>query len=152
MKIEILDDPNEKSRTCERILRALPEWFAIEASLLQYVEDVKTRETWVAYDRQAVGFLSVTRHFPESAEIHVMGVLPEHHGRKIGSHLVQAVAEKLAADGARFLTVKTLSEARVDANYARTRAFYLATGFSPVEEFKTLWSPGNPCLFLVKTL
>ncbi|MGI8701500.1 MAG: hypothetical protein ACR2JU_09905 [Nocardioidaceae bacterium] len=34
---------------------------------------------------------------------------------------------------------------------AATRAFYLARGFEPLEEFQHLW-PGNPCLLMVKVL
>ena len=30
------------------------------------------------------------------------------------------------------------------------RAFYLACGFRPLEEFPTLWGPENPALQLVK--
>lgn len=153
MKIEIIVDPQEKSLTCERILRALPEWFGIETALVQYVVDVRSRLTWVAsVDGEAVGFLSVTRHFPETAEIHVLGALREWHGRKVGSALVETAAAALRADGVQFLTVKTLSPAREDANYARTRAFYLRMGFVPIEEFKTLWGEANPCLLLVRTL
>lgn len=153
MNIEIIDDPEEKSRICERVLRALPEWFGIESSIVRYVADVRDRKTWAAFEGAGVvGFLSVTRHFPETAEIHVMGVLRAEHGRKIGSQLVATAARDCAREGVRFLTVKTLSPAHPDAGYAATRAFYRRQGFLPLEEFPTLWGAANPCLFLVKSL
>ena len=32
-------DPRARAQTCESILRALPDWFAIESALLQYVRE-----------------------------------------------------------------------------------------------------------------
>lgn len=39
-----------------------------------------------------------------------------------------------------------------DPNYDKTRLFYLAEGFRPLEEFPTLWDPSNPALQLIKSL
>jgi hypothetical protein len=36
--------------------------------------------------------------------------------------------------------------------YERTRAFYIAGGFRPPEEFPNLWGPENPALQMVKVL
>jgi hypothetical protein len=47
--------------------------------------------------------------------------------------------------------VKTLGASRESEHYARTRRFYEARGFVPLEEFPNLW-PGNPALQLVKRL
>lgn len=47
------------------------------------------------------------------------------------------------------LQVKTLGARHPDEGYARTRAFYRAVGFLPLEETDDLW-PGNPCLIMVK--
>jgi hypothetical protein len=58
----------------------------------------------------------------------------------------------LAADGVEFLQVKTLSPRHPDEGYRKTRAFYEAYGFRPLEEFPTLWSPDQPALQLVKTV
>jgi ribosomal protein S18 acetylase RimI-like enzyme len=59
---------------------------------------------------------------------------------------------RLAAGGVEFLQVKTLSGAHPDPGYAATRAFYLAYGFRPLEEFPTLWDPSNPALQLIKAV
>lgn len=137
----------------EGILRALPEWFGIESALLQYARDAAVMPTFLARAGGAlIGFLTVREHFPESAEVHVMAVRPEWHRRGTGSALVEAAERWLAARGVRFLQVKTLSPARPSPEYAATRAFYRALGFTPVEEFPTLWSAANPCLMLIKAV
>jgi len=118
----------------ERILRALPEWFGLEQSLLDYVEAAKRLPGHLArLGDDVVGVLLVQRHFPAAAEIHLM-----------------AEAE-LAADGVWLLQVKTLGPSDPDPSYRGTRGFYAAMGFAPLEELPDLW-PGNPCLILVKTL
>ena len=101
---------------------------------------------------QIIGFLTVCRHFPESAEIYVMAVHRMHHRLGIGRRLIESAEAWLLSEGVRYLQVKTLSTSHPDPNYASTRRFYERMGFSPIEELKTLWDPSNPCLLLVKTL
>ncbi len=76
---------------------------------------------------------------------------PEWHRRGIGQRLVAAAEADLVDDGVRLLQVKTLGASRPDPSYARTRKFYLAVGFLPMEETTDLW-PDNPCLLMVKPL
>ena len=138
---------------CELILRALPDYFGIEEALVQYLEDIKTRQTFHAYrDGRLVGFLTITRHTQESAEIHLMGVLPQEHNKGIGSTLVKATERYLHSDGVRLLEVKTLGESHSDENYAKTRRFYSAQGFIGMEEISDFWGRGLPTLFMVKPL
>ena len=143
-------DPN----AVERLLRALPDWFGIEQSLREYVEDARTKPTYLAIDSattEAIGALLITRHFPESAEMHVLAVDPGHHRRGIGTALAQRFEDDMRADGARLLEVKTLGPSCPDESYAKTLAFYRAMGYLPLEELQGLW-PEEPALILVKPL
>jgi ribosomal protein S18 acetylase RimI-like enzyme len=138
----------------ERLLRALPEWFGIEDALAQYVRDAESAPTYLASDRETgdvVGALLIRRHYPESAEIHLMAVDPQWHRRGVGQALVTAVERDLVASGTRMLQVKTLGPSDPDEHYARTLSFYRAMGFVPLQEFREFW-PGNACLILVKSL
>ena len=138
---------------CEPILRALPEWFGIEEATAQYVRDIDALPTFLAsVGGEAVGFLTVKRHNAFSAEIHVMGVHPAHHHRGAGRALVRAVEDYLRGQGVEYLQVKTLSDAHPDEGYARTRAFYRAMGFRPLQEFPGPWGEENPCLQMIKGL
>lgn len=138
----------------DRILRALPDWFGIEDSIKQYVADAATLPTYLAYvpgTDECAGILLTSRHFPEAADVHLMAVAPQWHGRGVGRRLLRVAENDLAADGVRFLQVKTQGPSSNDAHYARTQAFYQSQGFTPLEEIHGLW-PGNPCLILVKSL
>lgn len=147
-----------KGAACERVLRALPDWFGIEASIADYVRDVEAMPCWVAREGESdpngedvVGFMALAAHRDWSREIHVMGVLPAMHGQGVGRALVAAAEAAARADGVRWLMVKTLGPSHPDTCYAKTRAFYLACGFEPLEELMDLW-PGNPALIMVKAL
>ena len=141
------------SKEVEPILRALPEWFGMEDSLVEYVETAKTMPTILAMDGdQPVGFLMIKRHFPESAEVHCIGLLPSHHRRGIGRRMQEACEAHLREDGATFLQVKTIDPAKQDAAYLKTVEFYRSMGFAPLEVFPELWDSWNPCLTLVKAL
>lgn len=96
-----------------------------------------------------IGFLSLKRHTDAAAEAYVLGVRREHrHG--CGRAMFDAAEHRLTAEGARYLTVKTLAPDRPDPNYAATRRFYEAIGFEPIEVFPTLWNKDNPCLLMKK--
>ncbi len=101
---------------------------------------------------EVVGFLSLKTHTTFAAEVYVMGIKRPWHRRGNGRALIEAVVELEISEGIRFLTVKTLSPSNDDPNYARTRLFYEAVGFLPIEEFPTLWGPENPCLLMARPL
>ena len=139
---------------CEPILRSLPEWFGIEPAIVQYSRDIDALPTFLALDQddQPIGFMSVKQHFSEAAELHVLAVRPEHHHRGVGRALLQRVEAWLVEQGVRILQVKTLAPSAQCEHYDRTRRFYEAMRFVPLEEFPTLWSERNPCLMMVKAL
>lgn len=149
----IHDARTGQSAICAPILRALPQWFGREEANQHYIDFVETHPTFVAQvGKTAVGFLSLEQHYPQSAEIYVMGVLPDYHRQGVGRQLVQAAEKTLRTNGTRFLQVKTLGTAHPDEGYKRTRAFYLGVGFIPLEEFEDLWGKDTPALQLIKAL
>ncbi len=58
----------------------------------------------------------------------------------------------LKCQGVEYLQVKTLGPSSPDDHYEKTRAFYLAMGFRPLEEFRRIWDEANPCLIFIKSL
>lgn len=140
----------------ERLLRSLPQWFGIESSTAEYIRMAGELPAYLARrpgsgpEQRPAGALIAVRHFPRAAEIYLMAVDPAEHRHGAGRALVTALVRDLAADGVRYLQVKTLGPSHPDAGYARTRKFYLAMGFEPLEEITGLWAPGNPCLIMVK--
>lgn len=58
----------------------------------------------------------------------------------------------LKAEGAHWLTVKTLAASHSDPHYAETRRFYEANGFEPLEVFPDLWGEDMPCLMMVRSV
>lgn len=153
MKINFVENSLERSRVCELILRSLPDWFGIESAIVDYTQDVKNMDTWVAVDgHDVIGFISINRHNHATAEIHVIGVLTSHHRSGVGRQLLLTAELYLKQLGYKFLTVKTLSASRPNKEYELTRKFYQSCGFEPVEEFKTLWGEHNPCLLLIKNI
>lgn len=98
-----------------------------------------------------LGVLLVDQRYPTSAEVHLLAVRRKHHRAGIGRTLLQRVEDDLRAQGVRLLSVKTFGPSASDPDFDRTRAFYTACGFHPVEEFPDLWVD-NPCLLMVKAL
>jgi hypothetical protein len=83
VNLKPIHTPEEKSKICNDILRALPLWFGIESAIVDYVNDVKNMDTWIAeIDGDAVGFISINKHNSHTAEIHVMGIREPYHNKK----------------------------------------------------------------------
>jgi len=138
--------------TCERILRSLPDWFGIEAAIVEYVRNLEVMETWLAETTDGpVGFLTLNDRSETASEIHVLGVIESQHRQGWGRRLVEHAEKTLRARKIEFLEVKTLAPTRESRPYERTRKFYLGMGFKPLEENR-LWGESNPCLVMIKHL
>jgi ribosomal protein S18 acetylase RimI-like enzyme len=138
---------------CRRILADLPTWFGIPEANEHYALTAEaTGSTIASVGGEDVGITTVVDHSPHAAEIYLMAVLPSLHRRGVGTAMLRHVEAQLARRGVEFLQVKTLSPARPDEGYDKTRAFYLGYGFRVLEEFPELWDPSNPALQLVKSV
>ncbi|VEP12976.1 conserved hypothetical protein [Hyella patelloides LEGE 07179] len=152
-QIKLLDPSFQKSKICESILRALPQWFGIEKALLHYLKEIENNPTLFALvEHEYVGFLSFKQHNQYAAELYVMGVRFEAQRQGIGRALVRYTESILRQQKLEYWQVKTLAASHPDPFYAQTRAFYLAMGFRPLEELTQLWGQDNPCLLMVKYL
>ena len=74
-----------------------------------------------------------------------------HHGRGVGSAMLEAIERDAREGGVRLLEVKTLGPSHPDPAYACTRRFYEKMGFLALEE-TDLWGEDTPCLIMVKSL
>jgi GNAT superfamily N-acetyltransferase len=122
------------------ILGTLPRWFGIQESVDDYVSVAVA-----SIDGEDVGFLTLVHRSPYASEVYVMAILPGHRRQGIGRRMLKHAEDALGRAGVEFLQVKTLSAEHPDGGYEGTRAFYLADGFRPLEEFPGLWGPTS-CL------
>lgn len=153
MKISVRPLEAADIPACERILAGLPDWFGLEVSNRAYLESLRRLPASVAEQAGAViGFTALEFHNPVSAEIQVMAVDFAMHRRGAGQALVGWAREEGRARGAHWLQVKTRGPSTPDAAYERTRAFYLAQGFEPLFESRTLWGEENAALVLIASL
>ncbi|MHB1356914.1 MAG: GNAT family N-acetyltransferase [Anaerolineae bacterium] len=138
---------------CEPILRSVSAWFGVEEAVERYLDEIYNLPTMLAYYRgKVVGFITLKAHYPTSAEVYVMAVRPELHRQGIGTSLMCAAIKWGRDRNVEYLQVKTLGPSCPDEGYARTRAFYWAMGFRPLEEFTQIWDERNPCLIMVRNL
>jgi coenzyme F420-0:L-glutamate ligase/coenzyme F420-1:gamma-L-glutamate ligase len=116
-----VEDPGERSRIAERVLRDLPE------ATRSAIDAIETLRTFAVGD---AGILSLEQHFPRSAEIQLIAVRPDERRQGLGRALVRAAEAWCGAHGAEYLQVKT----------SANRAFYEAVGFAPLEALQLVKS------------
>lgn len=151
VEIKEVFEPIVKTKICGETLRALPDWFGVEASIADYEQKSGDMPFFAAFDgEKAVGFVAIKVHNAYTSEVCVMGILKDYHRQGIGQRLIGLCEVYCARCGMEFLTVKTLDSSRESRSYAKTRLFYEAMGFKPLEVFPLLWDEDNPCLFLAK--
>ena len=151
--LEVVPFEASMADACDQILTALPEWFGIPASNEEYIRSLPRLTTFVArLGGVVVGFVALERHFPQSAENHVLAVHAEHHRQGIGRALLSHSEQWLRRQGVEVFHVKTLGPSDPYLPYAKTRAFYMAFGFRPLFETTALWGKENPALILAKAV
>lgn len=143
-----------KGVICNNILHALPDWFGIEKSIKNYINNVVDMPMLACMDRnKIVGFLSLKIHNAYTAEIFVIGIIKEYQRKGIGKEFLKEVEKYLQNKKIEFLIVKTLSGSHPDKFYKRTRLFYTHCGFKPIEDFGSkIWGKENPCLLMLKQI
>ena len=149
MSVVEIEDPSARSRLCEIVLADLQDWFGFEEVNAAYVRDVAQLPTFAVGDD---ALLSLKLHNPRAAEVYVMGVRRTRHRQGLGRALIAAADDYLRERRFEYLQVKTLGPSFPDEGYERTRLFYEACGFVPLEEIHGLWDTDNPCLLMVKRL
>jgi ribosomal protein S18 acetylase RimI-like enzyme len=151
LDVQLRDQPSGSGSVCRRILGTLPTWFGIQESVEDYASVADRSPTIIAsIGGEDVGFLTLVHHSPYASEVYVMAILPDFHRHEIGRTMLRHAEGALSRAGVEFLQVKTLSAKHPDEGYKRTRAFYLAYGFRPLEELPNLWGPEHPALQLIK--
>ena len=152
MIIKQLSDNDEKKKVTRYVLEALPDWFAVEESREQYINESPQRPTFAAYDGdKPAGFLCLKETGKETVELAVMGVLTEYHRKGIGRQLFDMAKTFAVEKGYVFMQVKTVKMGMYD-DYDATNRFYQALGFKEFEVFPTLWDEANPCQIYVMGL
>ena len=150
MEIEKIESVDFKKLICSDILNGLPNWFGIPEAIDEYIEESSKMPFFACYDNNIItGFIAIKVHNLYSAEIYVMGINKSYHRKGIGKKLVDKCLEWCKKNKIEFLQVKTLDESNPDINYSKTRKFYEAVGFRPLECFPTLWDISNPCLQMI---
>ena len=152
MKIEIIENQQQKKAIVRTILEALPDWFGVPESREQYIA-ASADEILVAATEngQHVGFLCLKETGKDTMELAVMGVLQPYHRRGIGRQMFQKAKEIAQEQGYSFLQVKTVRMGMYE-DYDRTNLFYLSLGFKEFEVFPERWDEANPCQVYVMSL
>jgi ribosomal protein S18 acetylase RimI-like enzyme len=127
------------AEACDAVVLSLPYHFGHEGGRAECARAVRTQEGLVAVEEgEVVGFLTLRRHDPRSAEITWMAVRADRRRRGIGRSLIERAVDDLSREGVELLSLLTVAESepeeRDSDNYADTRAFYRAVGFVPLRE------------------
>ena len=143
----------DDAQACDAIIAGLPEWFGLDEGIAECAAAVRIQRGLVAEaDGAVVGFVTHRLHYPQAGELTWLAVARGAQRQGHGRELVEALAGELAGAGVRHLTVRTLSDRSDDEYYARTRAFYRATGFVPLLDLPELWDAENPAMVFVRDL
>ena len=148
MTLQIEQRPAGSGAICHAILATIGDWFGMPASNAEYEHLAETGPAIVALDGPApVGLMLLKRHFDATLEIYFLSVDATHHRQGVGRALMRHAEAIACAEGRRFVTLKTLGPSEAYEPYERTRRFYEALGYAPLEEFLEYWGPEKtrPC-------
>jgi GNAT superfamily N-acetyltransferase len=145
--------PAGSGAICKAIIATIGDWFGLPASNAEYEALAETGPAFVALaDGAPVGLLLPKRHFESTLEVYFLGVDRARHRQGVGRALMGHAEAVARAEGRRFVTLKTRGPSKSYEPYERTRRFYEALGYAPLEEFLTLWDAENPALLMAKAV
>ena len=146
--IRFIEDKDEKRKISREVLEALKEWFEVDESREQYIEESAEQVFFAAFDgAKPVGFITMKETGRDTAELAVMGVLKDYHRQGVGRQLFKELKNAAQEHGYSFMQVKTVKMG-VYEDYDITNRFYLSLGFKELEVLP-LWDEANPCQIYV---
>jgi ribosomal protein S18 acetylase RimI-like enzyme len=141
---------------CDAIVEGLPYHFGDEDGRRMCAAAVRRSPGHVAtHGDDVVAFLTLARHYAQSAEITWLAVRADLRRRGIGRTLVDRAAAELRGEGRLLLLAFTVSpvgdEDGPEDGYAATRAFYRRAGFVEARDVPELWD-GDRAVLVVRRL
>ena len=114
-------------------LHLYPEWSSMQAAAVERVCRDEAMQTWVAdHDGRVVGFVAVVHDRqedePNSSEIEMIAVDPEHQRRGIAADLLAYAVDRMREHGSELAVIGTGG----DPGHAPARAAYEQAGFTPL--------------------
>ena len=153
MRIIEIKESKDKQEIAKKVLRDLPEWFGIEESTKEYIENVVKYTFIAAYiDNEVVGFYSLRHENKDTLDMYVLGVLKKYHNKGVGTKLQEYVNDYAKVKKYKYMMVITLAEKANNYEYALTRRFYLKMGFKDFYQNDKIFDSCNPAQILIKTV
>ena len=152
LRIRLVESKSEKSKIARTVLESLTDWFGVAEYREKYIAD-SVNWTFFCADTESgpAGFLCLKETGAATAELAVMGVVPQYHYSGVGTALFAAAKEKAHDMGYEFIQVKTVREG-IYKEYDVTNAFYRSLGFKEFECMPEYWDEWNPCQIYVMTV
>jgi len=154
-KFHIVELKVDQEKIVGTVLRALPQYFRQESAIVDYCHNSKLPQykTFASLTDggNQVGFAMLVMNNSMTAEIWVMGVVPDFHGQGAGSLLLGRLEEESLKAGRNYLMAKTIGPSQNDPNYQKTVAFYIKNGFTMLVEWDFIWKD-DYCALMVKPL
>ena len=153
-KIKYVENKNQKSEFTNKVLRELPDWFGIEKSIVEYVEQAADLPFWAAITdiNECIGIFSGKIHYGSTGDIFVCAVSPQFNRIGVGSELYKEMEYYFKANKCNYVIVKTLSDIVDYEPYNKTRKFYSKHGFTKLLTLTEMWDENNPCLIMIKDI
>ena len=148
IRIIPITDSKARQTISRAILEQLRDWFEVDESREQYIEESAEQVFFAAFDgAKPVGFITMKETGRDTAELAVMGVLKDYHRQGVGRQLFKELKNAAQEHGYSFMQVKTVKMG-VYEDYDITNRFYLSLGFKELEVLP-LWDEANPCQIYV---
>ena len=153
MIIREIHKPQVKQTIAAKILLDLPEWFGIEESTKEYIENVAKYPFVAAFDEsEPIGFYSLREENKDVLDMYVLGVLKKYHKKGVGTLLQKYVDEYAKNHQYKYMMVLTLAEKVQNKEYLLTRNFYLKMNFTDFFQNDSIFDEFNPCQIMIKQL
>ena len=129
--------PDLSEKICRKLISDLPAYFGISKVNKKYATEVRSKLNIAAsVNEEYVGLISIDFPYPNNANIYWMAVLSQYHRTGVGKALSTEAFRLAKINGAKTISVETLSLLKADSSYIKTYQFYKSLGFNPLFNLK----------------
>jgi len=140
---EITKDIKEK--TCNNIIRELPEWFKNEDAIKTYNHSVREKDfIKIELFDQVIGFIAYEITYGLNCYIYLMGIYKPFHRYGIGSQLIQYLNNILKQQNIKYISIQS------DESHTKTHNFYIKNGFYPFYDLEPIQAKEKAQLLMIK--
>lgn len=151
LKVNVIDDKNEKLTVVRQILNPIPAYFTNDFMFEDYIKKIEDMHTMsFSLYNQNIAFTACKKSYDNSIEIYMLGIHDQVFNTKIVNIILNYVKKYAKSLDRKYITVKTPVKVQTQNDISTLYDLYLKHGFTHIANLQSPWNEKKFCILLIK--